>query len=249
VAFVRYREALVIPYQRLTFIRNRHRARDLRLFRGRVLAYFEQFQLDRQGLPVDWEGAQTARAEINRMLPRVAQIVEAADLGASSPGSMRSPAARAGEIMQSIFSPRYGGGAYQEVLDVLDMAIGVHDASQYGALVRTVNPFHYVASALRFLLDLPRRALVAIGFGGPRPTKVRSEDVSRFESALSRLAGTEELIESRFSEMREWQSRHFAENADRLTDLGERMDFLERVLAQPRPAQQIRPGERKPVTP
>jgi hypothetical protein len=57
------------------------------------------------------------------------------------------------------------------------------------------------------------------------------------------------LIETRFAEMREWQSRLFAENADHLTDLGERLDFLERVLAQQSPVQRLKPGEKKAVTP
>ncbi len=69
------------------------------------------------------------------------------------------------------------------------------------------------------------------------------------EAALSRLLGMEQLIETRFAEMREWQSRLFAENTNQMTDLAERMDFLERVLAQHRPAQALGPGEKKVITP
>lgn len=239
----------MIPYGRLTILRNRHRARDLQIFRERVQAYFEQFALDAEGLPVDWEGAQAARAEINRMLPRIVQIVEAADLGASATASGRNPAGRAIEILQNIFTARYDHGAYQEILDVIDMAIGVYDASRYGALTRTFNPFHYLMSALGFVAGLPRRALVAIGLLRPRSAKTRPDDVSRFEAALSRLAGTEELLETRFAEMREWQSRLFAENADQVTDLAERMDFLERVLAQQHPVPHLKAGEKKTATP
>lgn len=59
----------------------------------------------------------------------------------------------------------------------------------------------------------------------------------------------EQLIETRFAELREWQSRLFEENAQQMTDLAERMDFLERVFAQQRPAQRLSPGEKKVVTP
>jgi hypothetical protein len=236
------------PYDRLTIIRNRHRARDLRIFRTRVRAYFQHFEYDAGDLPVDWEGARAARAEIHRRLPRIAQIVQAADLGASAAASTRSPAGRAVEILHDIFSARYAEGEYQEVLDVIDMAVGVYDAHQYGALVRTVNPFHYVLTALGFLAGLPRRALIAIGFARPRSGRGRPGDVAG-EAALSRLAGTEALIETRFAEMREWQSRLFAENADHLTDLAERMDFVERVLAQPSPVQRLKAGEKKVRTP
>jgi hypothetical protein len=125
----------------LTIIRNRHRARDLRIFRTRVLAYFGLFEYDTENAPVDWDLVRAARADINRMLPRIAQIVQAADLGASTAGSMRSPAARAVEILHDVFGPRYAEGDYQEILDVIDMAVGVYDAGTWGSLLRTVNPF------------------------------------------------------------------------------------------------------------
>jgi len=239
----------VRPYDRLTIIRNRHRVRDLRLFRARVRAYFEQFEYDVQDLPIDWDSVRTARAEIHRMLPRIAQIVRAADLGASTAGSMRSPAARAVEILHDIFSPRYAEGEYQEILDVIDMAIGVYDASRYGALLRTVNPFYYVATALRFLAGLPRGGLVAIGVLRPLGERRRPIDAAGLDAAATRLAGIEGLLDRRFGEMREWQSRLFSEQAGQLTDVAERMDFLERVLAQRVPAQRLKAGDRKASTP
>ncbi|MBI2403533.1 MAG: hypothetical protein HYV20_12535 [Gemmatimonadetes bacterium] len=237
------------PYDRVTLIRNRYRARDLRIFRARVEAYFEQVVDDGEGLPVDWHGVRAARAQINRMLPRVVQIVQAADLGASTAASTRNPADRSLEILHNLFSAPYAEGGHQEVLDVLDMAIGVYDANQLGALVRTVNPFYYLMNALGFLAGLPRRALVAIGLMRPRPARDRPDKLTGFDAALARLAGMEQLMETRFAEMREWQSRVFADNANQITDLAERMDFLERVLAQQRPAQQLSPGEKKVVTP
>ncbi len=236
-------------YDRLTILRNRHRARQLRIFRGRVQAYFEQLEYDAEGLPVDWDGVRAARAEINRMLPWVVQIVQAADLGATPIASMRNPAGRAVEILHDMFSDRYSQGAYQEILDVIDMAEGVYDATQYTALMRTFNPFHYLMTALGFVAGLPRRALLATGLLRLRSARIRPDDVARFEAALSRLAGTEELIETRFAEMRQWQSRLFAENADQLTDVAERMDFVERVLAQHTPGQRIEAGEKKVATP
>jgi hypothetical protein len=237
------------PYDRLTIIRNRYRARDLRIFRARVEAYFEQVVDDGEDLPVDWRGVRAARAQINRMLPRVVQIVQAADLGASTAAPTRNPADRSLEILHNIFSAPYADSGHQEILDVLDMAIGVYDANQYGALARTLNPFYYLMSALGFLAGLPRRALVAIGLMGPRPARHGPDRLTGFDAALSRLVGMEQLIEARFAEMREWQSRVFAENGQQISDLAERMDFFERVLAQQRPAQQLSPAEKKVVTP
>lgn len=228
------------PHDRITIIRNRYRARDLRAFRSRVDSYFEQLADEGEDLGVDWEGVRAARARINQMLPRVVQVVEAADLGAST---------AAPKILHNIFGASDAGGRHQEILDVLDMAIGVYDAGQLAALARTLNPFYYLMSALGFLAGLPRRALIAIGLMRPRPARDRLNHLAQLDAAVSRLAGVEQFIETRFAEMREWQSRAFSENTIQMTDMAERMDFLERVLAQQQQPGQLNPGQKKAVTP
>ena len=235
------------PYDRVTILRNRHRARDLRIFRARVQGYFEQLAYETENQPADWESLRAARAEINRMLPRVIQIVQAADLGGWAPPSGRNPAGRAVEILQNIFSPQYAQGAHEEILDVMDLAVGVYDANRLAAFGRTINPLHYVMAALGLVGGLPRRALVAIGLLNPRAARIRPQDLDRFEAALKRLGGAEELIEARFADLREWHSRLSAENANQTMELAERMDFLERVLAQQKPAPYLKPGEKKPT--
>jgi hypothetical protein len=207
-------------YDRVTILRNVFRARDLRLFRERVQDYFDQLEHE--------EDTRATRAEINRMLPRILEIVQAADLA--------GPAPRAVETLHHIFSDRYSPGAPEEILDVIDMAVGVYDANRFAALARTVNPLHYVGAILGFVAGLPRRALVAFGLLRPRSAKASPD-------------ATADLIESRFAEMREWQSGRFAENADQLTDMAERIDFLERVLAQQPPRPQLRAGDKQKVTP
>ena len=144
------------PYDKLTIIRNRHRARDLRQFRELVEAYFEGSEYAADNLPVDWEGARNARSHINRMLPRVMQIVHAARLDATATGSDQpGPAVADVKVLRNIFNARYAEGAEQEILDVIDMAIGVYDASRFNALVRTVNPLHYTVTLLVYVAKIP----------------------------------------------------------------------------------------------
>ncbi len=240
------------PYDKLTIVRNRHRARDLRLFRELVETYFEQAEYVADDLPVDWEGARAARSHINRMLPRVIQVVHAAGLAAptaniTDPG----PTVRADvEVIRNIFSVRYADGADQEILDVIDMALGVYDASYFNALARTVNPFHYAIRALAFVAKLPRRAFAGLWPQRARAPRIRAEDVTRLEAVASRLAHAEELIEMRFADMRDRQAQQFAENAGQLAELHERLDFAERVLAQQRPINRLKSrNENDVVTP
>ena len=225
------------PYHKLTIVRNRHRVRDLRMFRERVEAYFERSEYGADGLLVDWEGTQAARSQINQMLPRVVQVVSAAGIG--TPATATDPGIGLGDpdAVQSIFSSRYADTGGQEILDVVDMAIGVYEASRFIALARTVNPFHYAATALVFVVSLPRRFFTALGFRPwrSRTPRIGAKDVARLEAVASRLAHTEELIEMRFSEMHDRQVQQFAESARQLAELAERLDFAERVFAQQRP--------------
>jgi hypothetical protein len=151
-------------------------------------------------------------------------------------------------ILQDIFSPRYGPGAYDEILDVLDMTLGVYDAGFYSAVIRTVNPLHYLGTVLTFVAGLPRRALATLGLVRPRVEPATPEALRRVEAALARLDGVEEVLDRRFAELREWQSRVSADGGQQVTDVAERVDFLERVLAQQRQLE-LKPGPSRKTTP
>lgn len=223
------------PYDRLTILRNRYRVRDLRLFRTLVERFYERSEHGTDGFPVDWEGAQAARAEINRMLPRITQVVEAARIGISPAAGGTGVAVGRPDALQHIFTDRYVRSGGQEVVDVIDMTIGVYEASRYDAMGRTLNPMFYVGGFLNFVFGLPRRFFVALGFGRPsRATRAQAEEIKRLEAVASRLGDAEEMIELRLEELREGHGRQLAEQAREITDLAERLDFTERVLAQQR---------------
>src|SRR4026209_327475 len=154
------------PHDQLTLVRNLHRSRELRLFRDLVEIYFIRFERGANDVPMDWEGAQAARSRINQMLPRVIQMVRAAGLGGPvGSAATTDPGLALGrvEVIQRIFSARYVDGLDQEILDILDMALGVYEDGRLMAAVRTINPLHYAATALSFLARLPRRVLAVLG--------------------------------------------------------------------------------------
>ena len=231
------------PYDKLTIIRNRHRAKDLRAFRDLVETYFERSEVALDDLPVDWEGARAARAQINQMLPRVTQIVHCAGLDAATRTRQPGPKVADVEVLRNIFSARPSEGQDQEILDVIDMATGVYDATRFEALVRTVNPFHYATTLLAFVGRLPGRAIATVFQRPKRPSVsgTTEADSRRLEAVVSRLADMEELIEMRFAEMRDRQSHLLGENSEQMVDLAERLDFAERVIAQQRPLNRLKP--------
>ncbi len=240
------------PYDKLTILRNRRRARDLSLFRTLVKTYFERSEYDTDGFPMDWEGAQAARAQINRMLPRVIRVVHAAGVGTPTGTTADTdPRLTVGDVdvLRHIFSARYANGTGQEIIDVIDMALGVYEDTWFSALVRTVNPLHYTATALAFVASLPRRLLTSLGlWRRSRTPRIRPQDLARLEAAASRLAEAEELIENRFEELRERQAQQYTQTTAQLTELAERLDFTERVLAQQRPVHRLQAPEESDVS-
>lgn len=241
-------------HDQLTIIRNRHRARELRLFREVVETYFERSERDVNDVPMDWEGAQAARSRINQMLARVIQIVRAAGVGGAvgtSPITDPGPALGRVEVLQRIFSVRTGDGLDQEILDVIDMALGVYEGGRYLALARTFNPFYYAGTALAFVARLPRRLLAALGlWPQPRRSRLGAADPGALESILVRLAEVEEVIDTRLTAVQDRQALRHSEYSRQLAELAERLDFAERVLSLSPPLKRLEaPEERDIITP
>lgn len=240
------------PHDQLTIIRNRHRARELRVFRELVETYFERSERDVNDMPMDWEGAQAARSRINQMLARVIQIVHAAGVGGSAgTAAITDPGPALGriEVLQRIFSVRTGDGIDQEILDVLDMALGVYEGGKYLALARTFNPFYYAGSALAFVARLPRQLLAAFGlWPQPRRSRLGVADPG-LESIAARLAEAEELIDSRLTAVQDRQALRHAEYSRQLAELAERLNFAERVLSLSPPPKRLEAPERDIITP
>jgi hypothetical protein len=239
----------MIPYDRLTILRNRSRVRDLRVFRELVERFLEQTEGGAEDGSVDWEGVRATRSRINRMLPRVIQVVHAAGLDAPANAEDPRPLVADVTILRNIFGARSVDGTDQQILDLIDMALGVYEATLFNTLVRTFNPLHYVLRAFAYVASVPRRSLTALGLwpSRSRAPHLRTEDLARIEAAALRLADAEGLIERRFAELRAQQSQHIAAHAAQLEDLHERLDFTERVLAQREPVKRIKSPDRNEV--
>jgi hypothetical protein len=241
------------PHDQLTILRNRHRERELRVFRDLVETYFVRSERDVNDVPMDWQGAQAARSRINQMLPRIMQIVRAAGLGGSvGSGVITDPGVALGrvEVLQRIFSASYGDGLDQEILDVLDMALGVYEGGRFTALARTFNPLHYASTALAFLARAPRRLLAALGLWRPHRSRLGAADLARLELLAAQLADAEAFIDSRLAVIQDRQALRQADYARELAELAERLDFAERMLARlPIPKRLDAPAESNITTP
>jgi len=231
------------PYNQLTILANRYRARELRMFRELVELYFDRSERDPDDLPIDYEGARQARARINRMLPRVVVIVRAAGIGGSLAAAdvvTGDHGVRLGraEVLGRIFTAT-DAGIQQEILDVLDMALGVYDGQVIMALGRTVNPLHYVGWGLGLVARIPRRLLSSLGFGRGKRPSITASELARLEAVAEQLADVEGVIESRFVALQDRQGARNAEAARQVAELAERLDFAERILARRPPQERL----------
>jgi hypothetical protein len=241
------------PHDQLTIFRNLHRARELREFRDLVGTYFERSERDVNDMPMDWEGAQSARSRINQMMPRVLQIVRAAGLGGwAGAVATTDPGLALGrvEVLQRIFSARHGDGLDQEIIDVLDMALGVYESGRLAAFARTINPLHYAGTILGFLARAPRKLFASLGFRPSRGSRLSATDLASLDAMAARLAEAEELIDTRLAAVLDRQALRHAEYSRQLAELAERLDFAERVLAGGEPVKRLdAPAESRITTP
>ena len=242
------------PIQQLTYIRNRHRVHELWQFRDLVETYFARAERDEHDMPMDWEGAQAARSRINQLLPRIIQVVQAAGLGRSPrQGATTDPGVPIGriDVLERIFSASYSNGLDQEILDIIDMALGVYESDRYGAALRSVNPLHYAGALLGFVGRAPRRFFRALGLGrGSRAPTLSPADIARLEHVASRLADADDLIDSRLASALDRQAQRQAEYSRQLAELAERLDFAERLMAgQPTPTRISAPRPSGMTTP
>lgn len=243
----------MIPHHRLTILRNWQRSRELREFRGLVEDYYARLERDSAGEPMDWEGAQVARSAINRMLPRILQVVRSAGLDGSSAAHLTTDPGLALarlDVLHRIFAPGPEEGAEQALFDLLDMAQGVYDSGRLESLIRTINPLHYAGVILGFIGRAPRRLLATLGWRRPTGAMVSPAELARLEAAVARLADVEELIELRFAQLQDRHGTRLADQSRLVAELAERVDFAERVLAQGRPADRLpAPRRVEPATP
>jgi len=226
----------MIPYDKLTIIRNLQRVHDLVRFREVVERYFEKSEYVTEEQQMDWEGARAARAQINRMIPRVIQIVSSGGLDTKRAGP--GPRHAGVDAINNMFDARDTVRAEEEVLDLIDMATGVYQATRFNAWWRTVNPLHYTGVALEFVLGLPKKGFTAMGFVGrsaTTPPMLQAQHLTRLEDVATRLADGQDSIEVRIAEMADRQEQRLSENSGQLADLAERLEFAERMIARQKP--------------
>ena len=171
-------------YTRILVWENKRRLNKLRKFRSLVIRYFNNSRVNLGGGRVEEPVAKEARLEINRLRDEIHSII--LNLGIDPVFSWTPPSAVGGDeteidLIQEIFDLDQFDIGPNNVLGLIDRAIGEYDSNRKSAFVRTLNPFFYLGRVLDTISDLP---FIATGILGFNRQKIKASVVGRLVKGI-----------------------------------------------------------------
>ena len=155
-------------YKKIPIWENRKRAKLLIEFRDLVVTYFNNLKHSDFGLKVhENEEAKQVRIKINMGLYK---IHFAMILAGVNPTIYYSPPPAIGglagniDLIDNIFNLHRFQIGSQELLDVIERAIGIYENDRLNALFRTVNPLFWIGLILDYIVSLPFKVIGKMGF-------------------------------------------------------------------------------------
>ena len=166
-------------YTKILIWENKRRLNNLREFRSLMIRYFNHSRVGFGGGRVEESAAKEARREINRLKDEIHSII--LDSGIDPGFSWTPPSAVGGEetkinLIEDIFNLDQFDIGPNNVLYLIDRAIGIYDANRRSAFVRTFNPFFYLGRVLDAITDLP---FIIIGIFGFNRQRMKASAVGR----------------------------------------------------------------------
>ena len=158
-------------YTKILIWENKRRLNKLREFRSFMIRYFNNSRVGLGGGRVEESAAKEARREINRLRDEMHSII--LNSGIDPVFSWTPPSAVGGDeteidLIEEIFDLDQFDIGPNNVLGLIDRAIGEYDSNRKSAFVRTLNPFFYIGRALDAITDLPFIIIGILGFNRQR---------------------------------------------------------------------------------
>ncbi len=157
-------------YKKITIWENNSRSKLLQDFKDLVITYFNNLEYPRYGGGFEFtekEEAKEARSKINKILDKTYSIMILA--GVSLTVFQAPPPAIGGiacdiDILHNIFNLHRFQIPHEELLDHLERAIGIYKNDRNNAILRTINPFFWIASVIDYFVSLPFKLFGKVGF-------------------------------------------------------------------------------------
>ena len=171
-------------YTKILIWENKRRLNKLREFRPLMIRYFNNSQVGFGGGRVEESAAKEARREINLLRGEIHSIILNSGI---DPSFSWTPPAAVGDdeteidLIEDIFNLDQFDIGPNNLLDLIDRAIGKYDANRKSAFVRTFNPFFYLGLVLDTISDLP---FIAIGILGFNRQKIKTSAIGRLVKGI-----------------------------------------------------------------
>jgi hypothetical protein len=159
-------------YKKITVFQNRSRSKKLLTFREKVVAYFNtKPQTDFLSDEHETMDSLHLRSEINVILHEAREIIGATGflpiLDWSPPPAVGGYQQRIDLVLNIFLLHRYQMDHY-ELLDQIERAIGIYSKDYVPSVLRTINPFFWIDTVLRYIANSPFNILRSVGINADK---------------------------------------------------------------------------------
>ena len=171
-------------YTKILVWENKRRLNKLREFRPLMIRYFNNSRVGFGGGRVEESAAKEARREINLLRDEIHSIILNSGI---DPSFSWTPPAAVGDdeteidLIEDVFNLDQFDIGPNNLLDLIDRAIGIYDSNRKSAFIRTFNPFFYLGLVLDTISDLP---FIAIGILGFNRQKIKTSAIGRLVKGI-----------------------------------------------------------------
>ena len=171
-------------YTKILVWENKRRLNKLREFRPLMIRYFNNSRVGFGGGRVEDSAAKEARREINLLRDEIHSIILNSGI---DPSFSWTPPAAVGDdeteidLIEDVFNLDQFDIGPNNLLDLIDRAIGIYDSNCKSAFIRTFNPFFYLGLVLDTISDLP---FIAIGILGFNRQKIKTSAIGRLVKGI-----------------------------------------------------------------
>lgn len=147
---------------------NKRRVQKLLEFRSDVVEYFSNSKYEWMNRDrVENDKSQAARQKLNRALEYTHDVLICSGTGTRI--RYTPPAAIGGyiqdlDLVENIFNLQNYQISPNNLLDIIDRAIGIYESDQSSAVIRVLNPFFYLEIFLDWISMVPFKLLAKLGF-------------------------------------------------------------------------------------
>ena len=171
-------------YTKILIWESKRRLNKLKAFRSLMIRYFNNSRVGFGGGRVEESAAKEARREINLLRDEIHSIILNSGI---DPSFSWTPPAAVGDdeteidLIEYIFNLDQFDIGPNNLLDLIDRAIGKYDSNRKSAFIRTFNPFFYLGLVLDTISDLP---FIAIGILGFNRQKIKTSAIGRLVKGI-----------------------------------------------------------------